>query len=386
MSNIGYTSNDLLNIAKYTTGAAINHNDLDIGSGVAGYLVFDGAIKGGKWLIDNKKNFKDQGFWSTLQKSIKATDDLQKSLKGSNIVETTKNFYKNNTLKELGLKYKEFKKLPAEEVTKLSETARLKYLQNVAKSKYYNEVRTLLKDAEKLSGAAYKAKMKQVYEAIAKADLNVHNAKLTGELAPLTRRGKAVKTIKDITGINKAGTAAKELAVSSNTFRTVSKAVKGNALFAGISLIAEAPEIAETYSKLGTSAGNKQVARSVVNIAAETAGFAVGMKAGAAMGAAIGTCIPIPGVGTAVGAVIGAAVGFVGSWLAGKASRAVVGESELKNHNEYDAKVIALKAKFDKNFEQKLLSAAGEKLSQDQNNEQNTEVIQSYNKVIQSYA
>lgn len=385
MNNIGYTSNDLLNIAKYATGAGINHYDLDLGSGVAGYLVFDGGIKSGKWLIDNKKNIKDNGFLNTLQKTIKANDELQRALKGSNLIETTQNFYRKNTIKELSEKYKAFKRLPEEEVAKLTGKARIKYLQNIAKSGYYDDVRKLLRQAEKLSGDAYKAKMNEVYEAIAKADLNVHNAKLTGELAPVTKRGKLFKGFKDITGLNKAGTKVKEAAIASKSLRNVSKAVKGNALFAGISILAEAPEIAETYSKLGTGAGNKQLARSVVNVAAETAGFAIGMKAGAAMGAAIGTCIPIPGVGTAVGAVIGAAVGFVGSWLAGKASRSIVGESELAQKNNYDAKVLALKAKFDKNIEQNLLAATREKLSQDTNGE-NSEVIASFNKIVETKA
>ena len=108
------------------------------------------------------------------------------------------------------------------------------------------------------------------------------------------------------------------------------------------------------------------------------------MKAGAAAGAAIGTCIPIPGVGTAVGAVVGAAVGLVGSWLAGKASRAVVGESELQKNNDYNAKVIALKAKFDKNFEQELIAATKQKLENDNMGQQNTEVIESYKKITQA--
>ena len=384
MTNIGYNSNDLLNLAKYATGAGINHYNLDLGAGVAGYLVFDGGIRGTKWLLDNKKNFKDKGFWNTLQKSIKATDELQKSLKGDNIVQTTKNFYRNNTLKELSQKYKAFTELPADEAAKLTGNARLKYLQKISKSKYYNDVRKLLREAGKLSGDAYKSKMKEVYAAIAKADLNVQTAKAAGELVPVTKAGKAIQWAKNKAGITKASTAAKELAVKSGTFRTLSKAVKGNALFAGISLLAAAPEISETYSKLGTSAGNKQLARSVVNVAAETAGFAIGMKAGAAAGAAIGTCIPIPGVGTAVGAVVGAAVGLVGSWLAGKASRAVVGESELQKNNDYNAKVIALKAKFDKNFEQELIAATKQKLENDNMGQQNTEVIESYKKITQA--
>lgn len=384
----GYTSNDILNLSRYVTGAAVNHYDLDLAAGVGGVVVFDGAIKGGSWLLQNKTKFKEDGFLKTLQASLKATKDLENSLKGQNLWETTKNFYKHNTLKELNGKYKAFSSLPADKVAELSGNARLKYLQNLSKSKYYDDVRKLLKDAEKLSGDAYKAKMKEVSEAIAKADLNVHNAKLGGELAPLTRRGKLWQGVKKYTGVNKASTAVKELAVSSSKFRSVAKFAKGNALFTGISLLAAAPEIAETYSTLGTTAGHKQVGRTVVNVAAETAGFAIGMKAGATAGAAIGSCIPIPGVGTAVGAIIGAGVGLVGSWLAGKASRSVVGESELNNTREHNAKVIALKAKFDKNFEKELLLSAKDKLNkeEDTNNPDLAQTINSFNNVANSYA
>lgn len=383
-----YTSNDILNLSRYVVGAGVNHNNLDLGTGVAGVLIFEGGLKSGSWLLKNKNKFKKDGFFNTLQSSIKATNELEQSLKGKNIIDTSKNFYRYNTLNELSQKYREFKKLPLAEETKLVGNARLKYLQNLSKSKYYDDVRKLLNEAGNLTGNAYKLKMKEISKAIAEADLKIHNAKLAGELAPLTKTGKALQKVKKYTGITKASTKLKELAVSSSKFRSISKAVKGNAAFIGISLLASTPEIIETYNKLGTGAGNRQVGRTVVNIAAETAGFAVGMKAGAAAGAAIGSCIPIPGVGTVVGAVVGAAVGFVGSWLAGKASRAVVGESELENTNEYNAKVISLKAKFDKDFQKELLLTAQTKLQneKDLSNKDLQQTLNSFQKVAANYA
>ena len=56
----------------------------------------------------------------------------------------------------------------------------------------------------------------------------------------------------------------------------------------------------------------------------------------------------------------------------------------LQNHNDYNAKVIALKAKFDKNFEKELLAATEQKLSQDNMGQQNAEVISSYKRVAQA--
>ena len=137
----GYTSNDILNLSRYVVGAGINHNDLDLGTGVAGALIFEGGIKGGSWLLKNKKKFKEDGFFKTLQASIKATNELEQSLKGKNLWETSKNFYKYNTLNELSQKYQAFKKLPLAEEAKLTGNARLKYLQKLSKSKYYDDVR-----------------------------------------------------------------------------------------------------------------------------------------------------------------------------------------------------------------------------------------------------
>ena len=53
-------------------------------------------------------------------------------------------------------------------------------------------------------------------------------------------------------------------------------------------------------------------------------------------------------------------------------------------NNDYNAKVIALKAKFDKNFEKELLAATEQKLSQDNMGQQNAEVISSYKRVAQA--
>ena len=386
MSNIyGYTYNDMNTLAKYATGASINVGALELTSGVGGFLVFDGLMKGGSWLYKNKTNFKTDGFKKTVANSIKEQKAFEQSMKGKNLFETTKNFANHNTLTELAGKYQEFQKLQSAEVSKMSAKAQAKYMNKLTKSGYYNDVRRLISEAKNLKGSAYTSKMKEVYEAISKADLAVHNAKLAGEMAPVSKLGKFMQKGKNLTGITKLSGSAKSLAATSKTFRTVGRFAKGNALFAGISLLAETPEIIQTYGELGAKKGNKQLAKTIGNVAAETIAFTVGMKAGAAMGAAIGTCIPIPVVGTVVGAVLGAAVGFAASWLAGRATRKIWGESELQEDKTYKANVI--EAKFKPKTEQQLLAVAQQRLEQEKDmpTEDTMAAKASFDRVITKY-
>ncbi len=96
-------------------------------------------------------------------------------------------------------------------------------------------------------------------------------------------------------------------------------------------LIEGATKVLPTYMEGGTDAGNKQLVQSGAKAAASAAGWSLGRLAGGALGAkagaAIGTCFG-PGVGTAIGAVIGFAGGCVGSWLANKGLKAIMGKDE----------------------------------------------------------
>lgn len=104
--------------------------------------------------------------------------------------------------------------------------------------------------------------------------------------------------------------------------------VKGGLLFMGIELLTAIPNIKAAFSK-DKSTGWKQVGQSTV----KGAGSAIGWAAGEALGvwgatklcAAAGTAIA-PGVGTAIGAVIGLIGGSIGCWLAGKATKKIVGQ------------------------------------------------------------
>lgn len=303
---IQVSSTDINNLAKYVTGAAINEGGVGLGEGLASWVIFDSAQRGGTYLWKNRKNFKTNGFKNTVLADAKAEQAFAQSMKGKNFWQTTKNYW------------------------------------------------------------------------------NYNKAASTG--------GKASATTAVSTTLNTAAGTAKSSATTlksgTQMLKTAKNAIKGNGLFAAFSLATATPEIIETYSTLGTASGNKQLGRTLVNVAVETAGFAVGMKAGAAIGASIGTCIPVPVVGTAVGAIVGAGVGFLGSWIAGKASKAVVGESELEDNRKYNANVLTLRAKFTQDSEKELLIAANQKLQQEGAEDNPDSIIarESLNRILESYA
>ena len=138
---------------------------------------------------------------------------------------------------------------------------------------------------------------------------------------------------------------------------------------------------------MGASKGTKQLAKTGAVVAAEGAGFAIGAKvgaiAGAKAGAVIGTFIGGPvgtAVGGAVGALIGVGVGILGSWLAGKGARALVGKSELEKHREAEAEKLVQNAKKSEKGKQELLAKV-EKKAEEENGCTDEEVIEAYEKL-----
>ena len=106
MPYVNYNLTDLNNLAKYATGAAINHTDISFSDGVVGYGILAGGaktIQGGKWLWKNRKDYK--GAINTAKANFRKQAALERSLKGKNIFETTKNFaqYQKTTLEAVEL-------------------------------------------------------------------------------------------------------------------------------------------------------------------------------------------------------------------------------------------------------------------------------------------
>ena len=92
-------------------------------------------------------------------------------------------------------------------------------------------------------------------------------------------------------------------------------------------------EVIPTFKELGAKKGIKQAGKSAVKVAANTAGWICGAKLGTAIGTAI-----CPGIGTAVGAAVGFVGGMIGTFLAGKFTKSVVGETEREIAKEKNEK------------------------------------------------
>lgn len=86
--------------------------------------------------------------------------------------------------------------------------------------------------------------------------------------------------------------------------------------------------IKTAYAK-DSETGNKQLCQTLVKGAGSAVGWAAGEALGiwgsAALGAKIGTLFG-PGIGTAIGGLAGIICGSIGCWLAGKATKALVGD------------------------------------------------------------
>jgi outer membrane lipoprotein SlyB len=119
------------------------------------------------------------------------------------------------------------------------------------------------------------------------------------------------------------------------------------------SLIEGVTKVLPTYMEGGADSGNKQLLQSGAKAAASAAGWSAGRLAGGVLGAKAGAAIGTmfgPGIGTAVGSVVGFACGCVGSWLANKGLKAIMGkdeseklaEAKMKKTQEGQAQLVQL--------------------------------------------
>jgi hypothetical protein len=130
--------------------------------------------------------------------------------------------------------------------------------------------------------------------------------------------------------------------------------VKGGLFFMAIEFLMSLGNIKEAFSK-DNKTGMTQVGQTLVKGAGSAAGWAVGEAAGVwastKICAAIGTAIS-PGLGTAIGGVLGLIGGSIGCWLAGKATKKLVGQDvgekvkieKMKQTPEGQAQLLQLTA------------------------------------------
>ena len=365
--NVGVTSRDLYILSAAATGAAINR--ASTAEELKNYMLFGGAamalpagIKAGKtivwdipkWGYQNWGNYGN-AFKDLYQNSIGKTTIFPANrapLKGK-FWDTVNNNYLQNKLKQT--------ELPAFDLTTV---------QGAKKAEIYKEVTRLTEEAKGLKGKELAAKLKEIEIAKTQAKIAENNAKAAGELVKDSKIGRAASWVKTKSGVRAVETKVLEGTISSNkAVKILSKGAKAGGAMAAISAALEVPTVVKTYKELGAAKGTKQLGKSAVKVAADTAGFAIGAKlggiAGAKIGATIGTCIGGPigtAIGGAVGAIIGIAGGLLGSWLAGKAAKAVVGKDELEIDQEEETKKLAEAAKYDPELQAQLAIQASENL------------------------
>ncbi len=429
----GITSRDIYVLSAAATGAAINRAD-DI-SEIKSYLLFGGSamalptvLKGAKalaydfpiWTYNNYGNYKT-ALLNKYNSTIGKTNIYKinrNALKG-NFINTVNDKYLQGQLKAASLRGYDINALEAEKrnlerLSKLFEKkesdkiiskagrslkrnankrALITNANNFQKAEIYKETNRLLAEANGLKGKELAAKLKEIKIAETKAKIAVQQAKAAGTIKSTTKVGRAASWIKTKTGARALQTKVLEGTLSSNTaVRTVAKGVKAGGGMFLISAAMEAPNVVKTYKELGGKKGTKQLAKSTAKVAAETAGFIVGTKvagiAGAKIGATIGTAIGGP-VGTAIGAVVGGAIGVIGgllgSWLFGKATKAVVGEDELVKAKKEQAEALAAEIKKNPELQTEVALTAKEQLESGNitSEKDANDVIASFNNVAE---
>ena len=393
MSNYinGVTERDLYVLSAAATGAAINRaSDAEE---LKNYLLFGGslmalptAFRAGKaviwdlpkWGIQNYGNYKPalQNVYNNTIGQTNIFAQNRQALKG-NFWNTVNNPYLQGELKKTSV--------PDFDTSTP---------QGAKKAEIYKDVKKLTNEAKNLKGKELAAKIDEIKIAQTKAKIAENQAKAAGEITRNSAAGKAASWVKMKTGVRALENKVLEGTISGNkAIRTIAKGAKAGGAMAAISLVAEAPTVVKTYKELGTKKGTKQLGKSVVKVAADTAGFAIGAKvggiAGAKIGATIGTCIGGPigtAVGGAVGAIIGIAGGLLGSWLAGKAARAVVGKDELEIAQEEQTKQLAEEAANNPELQAELALKAQENLENGNvaSEEDAVEIAQSVNRVAEA--
>ena len=116
--------------------------------------------------------------------------------------------------------------------------------------------------------------------------------------------------------------------------------VKGGLFFMGIEFLMSLGKIKTAFQK-DNETGMKQLGQTTVKAAGNAAGWALGEAAGlwafTKLGASVGTAFG-PGIGTLIGGVVGLVGGGLGMWLAGKATKALVGQDVA---DDIEAKKLA---------------------------------------------
>lgn len=319
-----------------------------------------------KWTYQNFGNYR-QGFgniWQGYKDSRNAHNQLINGLKGEHWWNTAGNYAKHKEFLELSGRLKDIKE------------ARKAHLD--AHKNAYKEARKLLEEIKagthgKAGSKTYNQALKKLESLVNQGDLKILEGIKAGTIKPVGIWQK----FKNASGINwynrqvAKGLCADTTKIGGKIAKGAAKFCKGGGPLAfAIELGVEAPEIVQTYKKLGAKKGTKQLAKSAAVAGAAAAGWVVGAKvggiAGAKLGAVIGTCFGPVGtaIGGVIGTIVGVGIGIGCSFLAGKGMKALVGKSELEKAAEEKRSKLYAEAKKDKKKAGELLNTCAQKYEQ----------------------
>lgn len=292
---------------------------------------------------------------------------------------------------------------PNTDVTKLSQKKLLKFENSKIKSSYYEEAKRLIQEAKdkKMTGAALKAQLKKIREAIRRGDLKLNEAIQNGTIKNISKGAKAAHWLKSKTGVYKVENKILQTSKGGTALKLAKKGIKGSWIMAAVEGVTEIPEIIKAYKideqerqeGYSHNRGNKQVAKSATKVGASVLGYAAGA---AAAGAAAGTIFP--GIGNVAGAVIGFVGGLIGgaiaSWGAGKVMDAALNEKDSLNKTEAQlyaeeqniqkkkaAKELAEKAEESSDVKDELLLASIQK-AKDENGFDDNETLEAFKELV----
>lgn len=275
------------------------------------------------WLQHNKAVARCEGKFGAFRQSYKATGDVA-TIKRE--VEALEAAIKSGNM---------------ETITK--QTARLQHVYSASNPGFIgrginwcrNQIAKVIPESWTIMETSVKesvaSKSKTVSEALANTPANT--AAIDGKVAELA------KTSGTLTETGKL--AAK--ATTKTRFIDMLKrggGVKGGLLFMGLEILMGVGKIKTAFEK-DNETGMKQLGQTLVKGAGNAAGWAIGeaaalwafTKAGAAIGTAFG-----PGIGTLIGGAVGLVGGGLGMWLAGKCTKALVGQDVA---DDIEAKKLA---------------------------------------------
>lgn len=372
-NNFGQQSKDIENIIKYSMGTSVVAQEDNPFSGM-GIMIGLGAVteayKGGKWLWSNRKDLK--GAWANFSQEANAKTAAFNNAGGYKNVNAYKmalNEQKAKTIDEFIPSEDKFERLSKEtqaQYTKVKEMAKFATENPQQATRAFKLANARLAKANLMAHEEYIKAPSKVFKNNKYTDVKLFDNMIDGMRTFFARTGKVFKKY---TGISTLNGELKTLATKSPVTARLLKYGKGNGLFLAITGVTELLTQVIPAFKLGPDKGVTQIVKSGVNTAASiggwVAGSAIGAQGGAMLGAAIGAVGgPVGSIaGGIVGSIVGLIGGCVGSWVALKASKAFIGESEVEKAKEKQAREMAKEVGKNPEAVKELMVTAAQKLN-----------------------